>query len=79
MQIQFSDKDKFDVMRTYLTGNDYKFTSYIDSLQVRFFYPTTFEHACEGIVEHGIRRDADYTVQDTENVLPDLGNAYSAA
>lgn len=78
MEIRFKTKEHYDTAYTYLHGNNYMFNKYVDELAIRFFHYLPFRNALEGILEHGLTEDVEYTVHETENSLPALGNAWSA-
>lgn len=79
MEIRFKQKEHYNTAYTYLHGNNYKFNAYPEEKAIRFFFELPFLNALSGILEHGLVRDVEYTVHETENRLPPLVNAYSAA
>jgi hypothetical protein len=74
MEIQFKNKSAFDVASTYFSGNDYKFTSYVDELAMRFFYPIPFSDALSALTEKSINLGVDYSIHETVNNLPDISH-----
>lgn len=78
MQIQFKNIAKYNAANTFLISNDYRYTPYRDTLQMRFFYPMPFATALSSMAEMGIVA-SDYDLQETENFLPKLANSWSAA
>jgi hypothetical protein len=75
-QLKFNTKKAFLHALTFLTGNSYAFTSYVDSLTITFFTREHFENAISSFEDVGLSND-QYSVGTNFCPLQSLGNSWT--
>ena len=77
MKLNFNTEKAYNVAKTLLGGNDYKFTYYIDELSIRFYTHGSYVSGLSALSEIGISVESDFAVDCYEYHLPALEPGWS--